>query len=630
MKRFERFRHPVVALAHDLAMVPLAWMAAFWLRFNLGTVPPEYMAAAWRWLPAVMVIQGADFVFFGLYRGHWRFASLPDLVRILKAVAAGTLAVLALVVVFTRLEGVPRSVFPLYAVLLTLLLGGPRLFYRWLKDRRLYLGEGQRVLIAGAGRAGEMLVRDLLRDPGRSLTPIGFVDDDRRKRGMEIHGVRVLGATEDILRLVEEKEIDLVLLSMPSAGSRQIRRVVEYCESARVPFRILPKMADLVAGRVSIEALREVSIEDLLGRDPVALDQEAIHAGLSGKRVLVTGGGGSIGAELCRQVARLGPTELIVFEKSEFNLYQIEMELRRTFPQLAIAARLGDVTDRTALDRLFEAHRPQVVIHAAAYKHVPMLERQVREAVLNNVCGTRETALAADRHHAEIFVLVSTDKAVNPANIMGATKRAAEIFCQNFDRRSRTRFITVRFGNVLGSAGSVVPLFQQQIREGGPVTVTHKDMTRYFMTIPEACQLILQAGVMGDGGEIFVLDMGEPVKITYLAEQMIRLAGLEPDKDIRIEFTGLRPGEKLYEELFHEQEALKPTGHGKIRLAAHRVVDWSELDQIFAAMEQACREFDEARLRECLARLVPELHLENPQIPGNSTNVLHLKPRQRS
>ena len=344
----------------------------------------------------------------------------------------------------------------------------------------------------------------------------------------------------------------------------------------------------------------------------------------------MTGGGGSIGSELCRQVARLGPTELIVFEKSEFNLYQIEMELRDRFPRLDIVARLGDVTDREALDHLFREERPQVVIHAAAYKHVPMLERQVREAVLNNVCGTRETALAADRHGAEMFVLVSTDKAVNPANVMGATKRVAEIFCQNFDRRSRTRFVTVRFGNVLGSAGSVVPLFRRQIQEGGPVTVTHREMTRYFMTIPEATQLILQAGVMGEGGEIFVLDMGEPVKITYLAEQMIRLAGLEPGRDIRIEFTGLRPGEKLYEELFHEQEALKPTGHDKIRLATHRVVDWSELEQIFAAMEQACREFDEARLRECLARLVPELHSENPQLSDNSTNILHLEPRQRS
>ena len=608
-------------------MVPLAWMAAFWLRFNLGTIPPEYLAAAWRWLPAVLVIQAAAFVFFGLYRGHWRFASLPDLLRILKAVGAGTLAILAVVVVFTRLEGVPRSVFPLYAVLLTLALGGPRLFYRWLKDRRLYLGEGQRVLIAGAGRAGEMLVRDLLRDPGRSLVPIGFVDDDRRKRGMEIHGVRVLGATGDIPRLVEEKEIDLVLLSMPSAGSRQIRRVVEYCESIRVPFRILPKMADLVAGRVSVDALREVSIEDLLGRDPVALDQEAIHAGLSGRRVLVSGGGGSIGSELCRQVARLGPSELIVFEKSEYNLYCIEMELKRTFPQVPIRALLGDVSDPIAVEHLFESCRPQVVIHAAAYKHVPLLENQVREAALNNVCGTRTMALAADRHGCGIFVLVSTDKAVNPANVMGATKRVAEIFCQNFARRSGTRFVTVRFGNVLGSAGSVVPLFREQIRKGGPVTVTHREMTRYFMTIPEACQLILQAGVMGDGGEIFVLDMGEPVKITYLAEQMVRLAGLEPGKDIRIEFTGLRPGEKLYEELFHEQEALKPTGHDKIRLAAHRVVDWDTLEPMMETLEAACRSYDEPAILEVLKTLVPELASEQTRQPDN---VVRLDRRQKA
>ena len=628
--RLGRLRHPFFVFLHDLAVVPVAWFGAYWLRFNLGEIPPEFMDAALGWLPLVVGIQLSAFVYFGLYRGHWRFASVPDLLRILKAVVLGTLAVVAVLFLFTRLQGIPRSVFPLYAVLLTGLLGGPRLFYRWFKDRRLYLGQGRRVLIVGAGRAGEMLARDLLRDPHRSLNPVGFVDDDPRKQGREIHGIRVLGTGSQFPTLVAEHDVDLVLLAVPSARSAQIRRLVEQCEAAGVPFRMLPRMADLVAGRVSVDALREVSIEDLLGRDPVELDRRAIHAGLSGRRVLVSGGGGSIGSELCRQVVRLGPSELIIFEKSEYNLYRIEMELRRAFSQVPIRALLGDVTDPVAVDRLFEAQRPHVVIHAAAYKHVPLLENQVREAVLNNVCGTRTMALAADRHGSEIFVLVSTDKAVNPANVMGASKRVAEIFCQNFDRRSRTRFVTVRFGNVLGSAGSVVPLFQEQIRAGGPVTVTHKDMTRYFMTIPEACQLILQAGVMGEGGEIYVLDMGEPVKITYLAEQMIRLAGLEPGKDIEIVFSGLRPGEKLYEELFHEQESLRPTEHDKIRLAAHRVVDWSELEQIFAAMEQACREFDEARLRECLARLVPELHSENPQLSDNSTNILHLEPRQRT
>ncbi|WJW76718.1 nucleoside-diphosphate sugar epimerase/dehydratase [Thiohalobacter sp. IOR34] len=627
MKLLERLRSPLIAFVHDLLMVPLAWFGAYWLRFNLGSIPQEQLVPAWTWLPAVLLIQGLTFVYLGLYRGHWRFASLPDLLRILKAAGIGTLGILVLLVLATRLQDIPRSVFPLYAVLLTAMLAGPRLFYRWLKDRKLYLGQGRRVLIAGAGRAGEMLVRDLLRDPERSLEPVGFVDDDPKKRGIDIHGIRVLGASKRLPALVETHEIDLVLLAMPSARSPQIRKVVEYCEAAGVPFRMLPRMADLVAGRVSVEAMREVSIEDLLGRDPVELDQRAIHAGLSGRRVLISGGGGSIGSELCRQVARLGPRQLIVFEKSEFNLYQIEMELRRRFPQLEIIARLGDVADAAAVDKLFSDHQPQVVLHAAAYKHVPMLENQAREAVMNNVCGTRTLALAADRHGSEIFVLVSTDKAVNPANVMGASKRMAEIFCQNFARRSRTRFITVRFGNVLGSAGSVVPLFKQQIENGGPVTVTDPEMIRYFMTIPEACQLILQAGVMGQGGEIYVLDMGEPVKITYLAEQMIRLAGREPGKDIEIVFTGLRPGEKLYEELFHEQEALQPTGHAKIRLARHRSLDWEALNSRFEALEAACRRFDEAAVREGIEQLVPELHSENSPAPDN---VVSLNQRENA
>lgn len=599
-------RNPTVAFLHDLLMIPVAWFGAYWLRFNLGAIPPEFLGPAMTWLPLVVIVQTGIFVYFQLYRGHWRFASLPDLIRIIKAVLVGAFIVVVAIFITTRLQLIPRSVFPLYCVLLVGLLGFPRMVYRWIKDRRLYIGEGKRVLIVGAGRAGDMLVRDMFRDAGRTLLPVGFVDDKARKVGMDIQGVRVLGLTERIPELVEQYDIDLIILAVPSAQNKQMQRIVTLCEQSGVPFRTLPRFQDLVAGRVAVDSLRDVGIDDLLGREPVTLDWDSIRRELHGKRVLVTGGGGSIGSELCRQIAKIGPEALVLFEQSEFNLFEIERELRRDFPKLVLHVCLGDVTDAVLVERLLTQYHPQVIFHAAAYKHVPMLEHQVRQAVRNNVLGTRTVALAADRHGVEAFVMISTDKAVNPANVMGASKRVAEIFCQNLNRHSKTRFITVRFGNVLGSAGSVVPLFREQIRAGGPLTVTHPEMIRYFMTIPEACQLILQAGAMGKGGEIFVLDMGEPVKITYLAEQMIRLSGREPGKDIEIVYTGLRPGEKLFEELFHEKE-LSGTTHEKILLAQGRPVDGEFLDQRMRRFEEACQTHDEAAIMALIRDLVPEM-----------------------
>ena len=595
----------VVAMV-DLAMIPLAWLGAYWLRFNLGAIPPEFEGELWRALLVLLPVQGVFFWYFGLYRGIWRFASMPDLVRILKAVVAGVAVSLILLFLWTRLYHIPRSVPLFYSMLLVGLLSGPRFLYRWLKDFHFSPGRGERVLIVGAGRAGEMLARDLLRDPEHAYTPVGFVDDDRAKLRREIHGIRVLGGCDRIPELVEELSVDAVILAIPSASSRQIRRLVELAEQASVSMCTLPHMGDLVSGKVSLSQLREVAIEDLLGRDPIQLDWKAIDAGLAGRRILVTGAGGSIGSELCRQLARLRPEVLVLAENSEFNLYRIEQELERKYPELQLGVHLCDVRDAEAVDHLFAAYRPEVVFHAAAYKHVPMLEHQVREAVCNNVKGTRQVAEAADRHGCSEFVLISTDKAVNPTNIMGTTKRVAELFCQNLDARSSTRFITVRFGNVLGSAGSVVPLFRKQIESGGPVTVTHPEIERYFMTIPEACQLIMQAAVIGSGGEIFVLDMGEPVKIRYLAEQMIRLAGKEPGEDIEIVYTGLRPGEKLFEELFHDQEALTGTAHEKILLARYREVEWGNLTGALDEMERACSGYGEKRLKELLGELVPE------------------------
>lgn len=607
-----RLRNRTAALVHDLMMVPLAWFGALWLRFNLETIPHAYWQRALLLLPLVLAIHGVAFLYFGLYRGVWRFASMPDFVRILKAVTAALVGCLLLVLMTTEMRYVPRSAFVLHGLLLLAMLCLPRFFYRWLKDYRRYFGTGERVLIVGAGQAGEMLVRDLLRDTDGGYWPIGFVDDDSRKKGTEVRGVRVLGHCQDIARLVVRHRIDRVLIAIPSASAAQLRRIVAFCENSERPFRTLPRWHDLLADHAILHELREVSIEDLLGREPVELDWNVIGRAVRGRTVLVSGGGGSIGSELCRQVAALEPAQLIIIERSEFNLYQIDLELRERFPALVLHARLMDVCDQAAVNKVFAEFQPDTVYHAAAYKHVPLLEVQAREAIRNNLFGTINMAGAADRLGCGTFVLISTDKAVNPANLMGVSKQLAEIYCQNFNRRSSTRFVIVRFGNVLGSAGSVVPLFRRQIENGGPVTVTHPDVSRYFMTIPEASQLILQAGAVGEGGEIYVLDMGEAVNIRYLAEQMILLSGKQPGTDIQIVFTGLRPGEKLQEELFHASEDLVDTGYPKLRLAQQRKVDWAVFSRAVDVLGEAISVYDEPRVRAVALRLVRDMDDETP------------------
>jgi FlaA1/EpsC-like NDP-sugar epimerase len=528
--------------------------------------------------------------------------------------------------IFNRMEGVPRSVPVLYLTLQILLLGGPRLLYRWRKDRYLPFSGGQRVMIVGAGRAGEMLARDMLRHGGRQYVPVVFVDDRLRRHGSDVHGVPVLGPGERIPELANELAIDLILLAIPAATASEMQRLVALCEQSGRPFRTVPKLQDLMSGQVSISQLRRVNIEDLLGRNPVTLDWDGIREGLAGRTVLVTGGGGSIGSELCRQIARSGPSRLLIADSCEYNLYSIESELAGRHPELARECRLIDVTDAAAVAELFAHARPQIVFHAAAYKHVPLLEDQVRAAVRNNILGTATLARAADRSGCERFVLISTDKAVNPGNVMGATKRAAEVVCQSIGRRSATRFTAVRFGNVLGSAGSVVPLFQRQIEQGGPVTVTHPDMERFFMTIPEACQLIMQAAALGKGGEIFVLDMGEPVKIKYLAEQMILLSGKRPGEDIPIRYIGLRPGEKLAEELFYEGEDLAGTSHPKIRTArGSDLPAWELVQRQLAACEAAVAACDDRRLHASLASLVPQWAPLAPPVPQGSGATVTLE-----
>lgn len=597
----------MAVISHDLLMVVFAWAGAFLSRYNFSMSETEW-ALVWQTLFVVMAAQGLVFALTGLYRGLWRFASLPDMWNISRAAAIGVLAISLALFLVNRMEGIPRTVLLFYPVYLVFLLGVPRIAYRMWKEHSLNLHNvigRKHVLIVGAGRSGEMLVRDLLRE-GEYLL-IGFLDDNRRLKGAKVRGVPVLGTINDLPGVVDDGQVDIIMIAIPSASSKQMRRIVELCGQASVPFRTLPRIQDLVSGQSTLTELREVAIDDLLGRDPVQLDWAGINHGVAGKTVLISGGGGSIGSELCRQIARLGPAKLVLFEKSEFNLYSIGCELRNEYPNLTFYSVLGDVCDAVAVERVLNSYRPDVIFHAAAYKHVPMLEYQVREAVRNNVLGTRLMAQTAANVGCTTFVMISTDKAVNPANVMGASKRASEIYCQALSSRVDTHYITVRFGNVLGSAGSVVPLFKEQIARGGPVTVTHPDITRYFMTIPEASRLILQAATMGEGGEIFVLDMGEPLKISYLAEQMIRLSGKTPGEDIEIKYTGLRAGEKLYEELFYQQEDFLLTEHEKILLARSTESEWDVIEHKMAQLQIACDVFDEDQVQSILYELVPEL-----------------------
>jgi FlaA1/EpsC-like NDP-sugar epimerase len=595
-----------VAFIHDLFWVPTALILAYLLRFNLESIPAIHYPGLYLLLALAIPIQGVACWLFGLYHGFWRFASIPDLIKILKAVAAGTIFLIGCCWLLTKLEGVPRSVFVIYPLFLTGGLCGPRILYRWFRDHRLAFKQkpGERTIVVGAGRAGEMLVRDLCHQDGYET--VAFLDDDRKLLDREIHGVRVVGNTGKLAEIVADLDIELVVLAMPSAGREVMENLVNICRESGVRCLTLPSLEEMRGMEVDSGRLREVSLADLLGREVIKLDKQAINDYISGRVVMVTGGGGSIGSELCRQLAGVNPSRLIIFDHGEYNLYAIDMELRKSFQELSFETILGDVKDIERVEWVFSTFKPAVVFHAAAYKHVPMLEINPAEGVRNNVHGSRCVADAADRHGTEKFVLVSTDKAVNPANVMGASKRVAELYCQNLDPRSTTSFITTRFGNVLGSAGSVVPLFKKQVAGGGPVTVTHEKISRYFMTIPESVSLILQAGAMGGGGEIFVLDMGEPVLIKDLAEKIIRLSGLEPGRDIKIVYTGLRPGEKLYEELFHETENLQPTDHEKLLLASSREVDWDWLNKKMEFLRIAAVGRDVDKLRECLQGIVPE------------------------
>lgn len=592
----------------DLVAVAFAIMLANLTRFD-GTIPAQYVLPLKHQLLFGLPVYAITFLVLGVNKGVWRFASIGDLWRILKAIAISNgLSVLALFLVkhTAGLELLSRSVLMLTSMYLLFFMGGSRLVVRLLREHRwLRMQPTRSIVVYGAGMAGQALVREIRQRPQLGMEIHCFLDDNPALRNGMVDGVLVKGSLELLPQLIGEQVVDEVLVGIPNLKRDRFRRLIELCEVADISCRTLPSISELAQGKLSIAQLRPVTVEDLLGRDAVVLDAELIENYIKNKKVLVTGAGGSIGSELCRQLLRHKPHQLILLDQCEYHLYRVEKQLH-VVRDIEIISKLGDVKDSTSMQALFSQHRPHVVFHAAAYKHVPMLELNPAEGVLNNVLGTQVIAVMASRFQVEKFVLVSTDKAVNPVSVMGASKRIAEIYCQNLDDQSETAFITTRFGNVLGSTGSVVPLFQEQIANGGPITVTHPNVVRFFMTISEAVGLILQAGAMGTGGEIFVLDMGEPLRIKHLAEQMVRLSGLEPDRDVKIQYTGLRPGEKLFEELFHENEGLRGTGHAKLLLADARKVDSKWLKQQLTLLIDKSRESEPQSLLKQLQVIVPE------------------------
>ena len=598
-----RYRRSLVLVA-QIGLFVLAYYAAFLLRFDFS---PDQTARRffWQTVAVVIAVKLPFFYSFGLLRGWWRYVGISDLLDLSKAAVAGSMVLLGIIQIGAWPAGFPRSVLLLDLALTILATGGARCAVRIYREGFHSVSAQKNTLVIGAGEAGSAIVRELQRNPRLDYKPVGFLDDNASKKGIKIHGVKVLGSIDILGRSIERHSVSCVLIAIPSATGTQIQRIIGKCRECRVDFKILPPVSARINRPLLVNQLRSVRVEDLLGREPVLLDVEVIQDRFQGNSVLITGAAGSIGSELVRQVARFGPREIILLDRSENDLFKLGMELSAQMPELNYIAVVGDILDVGLLRDVFASHRPNAVFHAAAYKHVPMMERNCFQAVTNNIFGTYNVALVARQYGAKQFVLISSDKAVNPTNMMGATKRVAELILLGL-QKSATRFCAVRFGNVLGSNGSVVPIFAEQIARGGPVTVTHPDAERYFMTIPEAAQLVLQASAMGQGGEIFVLDMGAPVKITELATNLIRLSCLEPNPGIPIIFTGLRPGEKLFEELSFEQEGVKSTAHRKIRVFEGSKVQFEQVQAWLDALSAALEAKNVHQLVQTLLTMVPE------------------------
>ncbi|PIZ04887.1 MAG: polysaccharide biosynthesis protein [Gammaproteobacteria bacterium CG_4_10_14_0_8_um_filter_38_16] len=592
---FLRKYSTTVILTHDIFAVVLAWCIAFFVRYDLSDVSLNIIRHGLKIQLVIVSVHAYFYWRYKTYRPLWRFFSVPELLRLTRAIFFAWIVNISILFFLHDLIQIPKSIWFIYPLWLILILGVSRLTIRYFSDQQIASFEIKRVLVIGAGKGAELFLRELARWPEKQYQPIASLDDNFTLRGKEIRGLPIVGSIAELPVIVKKEKIDLVVIAIPSIQAGALRRLVEMCEQIQVAVRVLPSLSEFEEGQLSNFRPREVSLEDLLGRDPVELDWQGIKNFLNDQVVLVSGGGGSIGSELCQQIFQLHPKKLIIIDHSEFNLYQIEKDLLNLGAN-NIHIALLNITDSIAVQHIISKYQPSIIFHAAAYKHVPILESQVFQAVKNNILGTRVLAEAAVSNGVRKFVMVSSDKAVNPTNIMGATKRIAELFCQNYNKISHTRFITVRFGNVIGSTGSVIPLFQKQIEKGGPLTVTHPEMMRYFMTIKEAAQLILQAGCQGMGGEIFVLDMGQPIKILDLAKHLIKLSG-KTLREIDIVFTGLRPGEKMYEELFYRREALIETQQKKIFKAnGEPKKNWSDFKQALIKLEMSCLEYNEGAL----------------------------------
>ena len=620
------YKNFIIVLLVDIYLLSASLCLAYLIRFDFH-LPKPHAVLLYQILPLVLFIKIGCFYFFDLYRGMWRYTSIADLLNIIKASSVSSLLIVC-IILFThyRFVGFPRSAFIMDWCFTILLISGYRLCIRLYFEkistektpimlaRQIFalffkkMTDTKRLLIIGAGDGGEKIYREIQNNARLQYAVVGFLDDDAAKIGRKIHGIPVLGRISDIKKIAKKINADEALIAIPSATSSQMRTILAHCRESGIKFKTIPGMGELINGEVTVKTIREVDYRDLLGREIIKLDEDKIGSYLKGMRVMVTGAGGSIGSELCRQICRFKPECVLLYERAESPLFEINHELNQDFGGIETVPLLADVRDKKQLEKVFAKYQPYTVFHAAAYKHVPMLEMQPWKAVDNNINGTANLIEITNKFNVDRFVFVSTDKAVRPANVMGASKRIAEMLIQsqNGCGLSTTKYMTVRFGNVVGSVGSVVPLFKKQIQKGGPVTVTHPDVTRFFMTIPEACQLILQAGAMGNGGEIFLLDMGTSIKIVDMARDLIRLSGFEPEEDIKIEYVGLRPGEKLYEELIIEGEDVIPTSHEKIMVLKGMDCNIQLLNGKIDQLMQIAKGQQAQKIREKIKEIVPE------------------------
>lgn len=599
-----------ILIITDIILVNIAIYMALLLRFD-GNIMPQYKEIYYNTFAVLTLIKLVTYGVLGLYNSLWRYASIDELIQVFFATAIET----ALCYLYGQFFGVrlPRSVYIMSWFITFIFIGGSRLSYRimrrfnnmFIKDKEVK----SNVMVIGGGEAGSMVIKELQKHDEIKSIPVAIIDDDVHKQKSNIHGVPIMGGRDKIKEVARAKNIDEIIIALPSIPKSELRGIIDICKDTKCKLKILPGVYEIIDGKVSLKKIRDVNIEDLLGRDEIKLNTEEIATYIKNETILVTGGGGSIGSELCRQLLKYKPRKLVIFDIYENNAYDLENELKQKYKnKIDIEVMIGSIRDKDRLRQVFSKYKPGVVFHAAAHKHVPLMELNPGEAIKNNVVGTLNVVQAADEFEVKKFVLISTDKAVNPTNIMGATKRVAEMIVQTMDKRSKTEFVAVRFGNVLGSNGSVIPLFKRQIAQGGPVTVTHPEITRFFMTIPEAAQLVIQAGAMAKGGEIFILDMGQSVRIVDLARDLIRLSGFEPDIDIKVEYTGLRPGEKLYEELLLKEEGIQSTSHENIFIGKPLDLSFNEVIMGIRGLQSCLNEPE--RLKKCMKSIVSTYKLE--------------------